>query len=329
MRPGLRQTAPMRIFLTGAAGFIGSHLARALLARGDSVVGFDDFNDFYDPAIKRRNVDELRKLGGDFHVIEGDLRMAEDVNDALGDVDVVVNLAARAGVRPSLEQPVLYTDTNVRGLVHILEAMRERGLKKLVHASSSSVYGGQEKVPFSEDDPINLPWSPYAATKRSNELMLATWHHLYGIESHALRFFTVFGPGQRPDLAIAKFISLIEQDKPIPFFGDGTTGRDYTYIDDIVQGVVASIDRVSGCEIINLGGDEPVTLTQMVETIEQVMGKKAKLDRKPVQPGDVPRTMADVSKARRMLGYEPKTSFAEGVAKQYEWWKQFKIQNAK
>lgn len=319
----------MRIFLTGAAGFIGSHLARALLARGDSVVGFDDFNDFYDPAIKRRNVEETRKLGGDFHVIEGDLRVAEDVNDALGQVDVVVNLAARAGVRPSLEQPVLYTDTNVRGLVYILEAMRARGLKKLVHASSSSVYGGQEKVPFSEDDPINLPWSPYAATKRSNELMLATWHHLYGIESHALRFFTVFGPGQRPDLAIAKFISLIEQDKPIPFFGDGTTGRDYTYIDDIVQGVVASIDRVKGCEIINLGGDEPVTLTQMVETIEQVMGKKAKLDRKPVQPGDVPRTMADVSKARRMLGYEPKTSFAEGVAKQYEWWKQFKIQNAK
>lgn len=314
----------MRIFLTGAAGFIGSHLARALLARGDSVVGFDDFNDFYDPAIKRRNVDELRKLGGDFHVIEGDLRVVEDVNAALGDVDVVVNLAARAGVRPSLEQPVLYTDTNVRGLVHILEAMRERGLKKLVHASSSSVYGGQEKVPFSEDDPINLPWSPYAATKRSNELMLATWHHLYGIESHALRFFTVFGPGQRPDLAIAKFISLIEQDKPIPFFGDGTTGRDYTYIDDIVQGVVASIDRVSGCEIINLGGDEPVTLTQMVETIEQVMGKKAKLDRKPVQPGDVPRTMADVSKARRMLGYEPKTSFAEGVAKQYTWWRSLK-----
>jgi len=319
----------MRIFLTGAAGFIGSHLARALLARGDSVLGFDDFNDFYDPAIKRRNVDETRKLGGDFHIVEGDLRVAEDVNSALGDVEVVVNLAARAGVRPSLEQPVLYTDTNVRGLVHILEAMRARGLRKLVHASSSSVYGGQEKVPFSEDDPINLPWSPYAATKRSNELMLATWHHLYGIESHALRFFTVFGPGQRPDLAIAKFISLIEQDKPIPFFGDGTTGRDYTYIDDIVQGVVASIDRVSGCEIINLGGDEPVTLTQMVETIEQVMGKKAKLDRKPVQPGDVPRTMADVSKARRMLGYEPKTSFAEGVGKQYEWWKQFKIQNAK
>jgi len=208
---------------------------------------------------------------------------------------------------------------------HVGVGVQHGLLQRRPHARA----GGQEKVPFSEDDPINLPWSPYAATKRSNELMLATWHHLYGIESHALRFFTVFGPGQRPDLAIAKFISLIEQDKPIPFFGDGTTGRDYTFIDDIVQGVVASIDRVSGCEIINLGGDEPVTLTQMVETIEQVMGKKAKLDRKPVQPGDVPRTMADVSKARRMLGYEPKTSFAEGVAKQYEWWKQFKIQNAK
>ncbi|MEZ5991881.1 MAG: GDP-mannose 4,6-dehydratase [Planctomycetota bacterium] len=312
----------MKVLVTGTAGFIGSRLSRALLERGDSVVGLDDFNDFYDPAIKRRNVAELEKLGGEFKVVEGDLRNADDVNAALGDgADVVVNLAARAGVRPSLEQPLLYTDTNVRGLVNVLEGMRERGLKKLVHASSSSVYGGQEKVPFSEDDPINLPWSPYAATKRSNELMLATWHHLYGIESHALRFFTVFGPGQRPDLAIAKFIRLIGQDQPIPFFGDGTTGRDYTFIDDIVQGVLASIDRVSGLEIINLGGDEPVTLTEMVHAIEKVMGKQAKLDRKPVQPGDVPRTMADVSKARSLLGYEPKTSFAEGVAKQYEWWK--------
>lgn len=315
----------MKIFLTGAAGFIGSRVAAALLARGDEVVGFDDFNDFYDPAVKRRNIDDLNETGGAFLLKEGDLRVAEQVNAALDEgADVVVNLAARAGVRPSLEQPVLYTDTNVRGLVHILEAMRERGMKKLVHASSSSVYGGQEKVPFSEDDPINLPWSPYAATKRSNELMLATWHHLYGIESHALRFFTVFGPGQRPDLAISKFIRLIDEGKAIPFFGDGTTGRDYTFIDDIVQGVVASIDRVAGCEIINLGGDEPVTLTQMVETIEEVMGKKAELDRKPVQPGDVPRTMADVSKAKRMLGYEPKTSFKEGVAKQYEWYRTLK-----
>jgi UDP-glucuronate 4-epimerase len=312
----------MKIFITGAAGFIGSRLARALLERGDSVVGFDDFNDFYDPAIKRHNVAGLEKLGGDFRMVEGDMRVAEDVNGAIGDgADVIVNLAARAGVRPSLEQPVLYTDTNVRGLVHILEAMRERGLKKLVHASSSSVYGGQEKVPFSETDNISKPWSPYAATKLSNEAMLYTWHHLYGIESHALRFFTVYGPGQRPDLAIMKFIRLLEEDKPLPFFGDGTTGRDYTYIDDIIQGVLASIDRVSGLEIINLGGDEPVTLTEMVHTIEKVMGKQAKLDRKPVQPGDVPRTMADIGKARELLDYEPKTSFAEGVAKQVEWWK--------
>jgi UDP-glucuronate 4-epimerase len=310
----------MRVFLTGAAGFIGSRVALALLKRGDSVVGFDDFNDFYDPAIKRRNADDVAALGGS--VIEGDLRKKLDVEKALGEgCDVVVHLAARAGVRPSLENPELYSDTNVKGTVHILEAMRARGLLKLVHASSSSVYGGQEKVPFHEDDPINRPWSPYAATKRANELFLNTYHHLYGIESHALRFFTVYGPGQRPDLAIMKFIQLIEAGEEIPFYGDGTTGRDYTYIDDIVQGVVASIDRVAGCEIINLGGDEPITLTQMVQTIEQATGKKAKLKHLPDQPGDVPRTMADITRARRMLGYEPKTAFAEGVAKQVEWWR--------
>lgn len=313
----------MRVFLTGAAGFIGSHVARALLARGDSVVGFDDFNDFYDPAIKRRHAAEITASGA--RVIEGDLRKKLDVEKAIGEgCDVVVNLAARAGVRPSLENPELYADTNVKGTIHVLEAMRARGLTKLVHASSSSVYGGQEKVPFSEDDPINRPWSPYAATKRANELMLATYHHLYGIESHALRFFTVYGPGQRPDLAIMKFIQLIEAGREIPFYGDGKSGRDYTYIDDIVQGVVSSIDRVSGCEIINLGGDEPVTLTQMVQTIEQSTGKKASLKHLPDQPGDVPRTMADISKARRLLGYEPKTNFAQGVAKQVEWWRSFK-----
>lgn len=310
----------MKIFLTGAAGFIGSRVAAALLARGDSIVGFDDFNDFYDPAIKRRNAAEITALGA--RVIEGDLRVKAQVEAALADgCDVVVNLAARAGVRPSLENPELYTDTNVKGTVHILEAMRARGLRKLVHASSSSVYGGQEKVPFSEDDPINRPWSPYAATKRANELFLQSYHHLYGIESFALRFFTVFGPGQRPDLAIMKFIQLIEAGKEVPFYGDGQSGRDYTFIEDIVGGVVSSIDRVKGCEIINLGGDEPVTLTEMVQTIEKVTGKKARLKHLPDQPGDVPRTMADISKARRMLGYEPKTSFAEGVAKQLEWYR--------
>ncbi len=310
----------MKVFVTGAAGFIGSRVTLALLKRGDTVVGFDDFNDFYDPAIKRRNADEIAALGGS--IVEGDLRKKLDVEKALGEgCDVVVHLGARAGVRPSLENPELYSDTNVKGTVHILEAMRARGLSKLVHASSSSVYGGQEKVPFSEDDPINRPWSPYAATKRANELFLNTYHHLYGIESHALRFFTVYGPGQRPDLAIMKFIQLIEAGREIPFYGDGTTGRDYTFIDDIVQGVVASIDRVAGCEIINLGGDEPITLTQMVQTIEQATGKKAKLKHLPDQPGDVPRTMADITKARRMLGYEPRTAFAEGVAAQVAWWR--------
>ena len=299
----------MKVFITGVAGFIGSNVATALIKRGDNVSGLDDFNDFYDPAIKRGNIERLNKLGN-FSVFEGDLRKAEDVAKALGDgADVVLNMAARAGVRPSLEEPGLYVDTNVKGLTNVLEGMRERGMSKISHASSSSIYGGNEKVPFSETDPVENPWSPYAATKRSNELMLWTYNHLYGIESHALRFFTVFGPRQRPDLAIAKFIRMIDAGESIPVFGDGTSGRDYTFIDDIVQGVIASLDRVAGVEIINLGGDEPVTLSEMISTIEEVMGKKAKIDRKAMQPGDVPKTMADISKAREMLGYAPNTSF--------------------
>ncbi|MHC4840569.1 MAG: GDP-mannose 4,6-dehydratase [Planctomycetota bacterium] len=308
----------MKAFITGAAGFIGSAVSRALLERGDSVLGFDDFNDFYDPAIKRRNVERLQSIG-DFSIVEGDLRKAEDVTGALGDgADVVLNMAARAGVRPSLVEPGLYVDTNVKGLTNLLECMRERGMKKIAHSSSSSIYGGNEKVPFAESDPVENPWSPYAATKRSNELMLWTYNHLYGIESHALRFFTVFGPNQRPDLAIAKFIRMIDAGESIPVFGDGSSGRDYTFIDDIVQGVVASLDRIAGVEIINLGGDEPVLLSEMIQTIEEVMGKKAQIDRQPMQPGDVPRTMADISKARELLDYNPSTSFKEGVAKQFE-----------
>ncbi len=318
----------MNIFLTGVAGFIGSRVTAALMKRGDVVVGFDDFNDFYDPAIKRRNAAEVKALGA--RIIEGDLRNYDAVDRAMPDgCDVVINLAARAGVRPSLEQPMLYVDTNVRGLTHVLECMRVRGLTKLVHASSSSVYGGQEKVPFSETDPINRPWSPYAATKRANELFLQTYHHLYGIESHALRFFTVYGPGQRPDLAIMKFIQMIDAGKEIPFYGDGKSGRDYTFVDDIVAGVLASIDRVSGCEIINLGGDQPVTLTEMVQTIETALGKKATRKHLPDQPGDVPRTMADISKARKLLGYAPKTRFAEGVVKQVAWWRDVSREKAK
>jgi UDP-glucuronate 4-epimerase len=309
----------MHIFVTGVAGFIGSRVAAALLERGDTVTGLDDFNDFYDPAIKRRNAAELEPRG--LRLIQADLRDQDAVTQAMRGADVVLHLAARAGVRPSLEQPALYSEVNVTGTVHVLEAMRAHGISRIVHASSSSVYGGQEKVPFSEDDPIDRPWSPYAATKRANELFLRAWHHLYDIQSYALRFFTVYGPGQRPDLAIAKFIRLIEAGDEVPFFGDGHSGRDYTFIEDIVAGVLAAIDRVRGCEIINLGGDEPVTLTEMVQTIEQVLGKQAKLKRLPDQPGDVPRTMADIGKARRLLGYEPRTSFEQGVRKQVEWWK--------
>ncbi|MCC6575294.1 MAG: GDP-mannose 4,6-dehydratase [Planctomycetes bacterium] len=309
----------MRILLTGAAGFVGSAVARLLLTRKDEVIGFDDFNDFYDPAIKRARTQELARLGT-FSEVEGDLRIAGDVERAFGKhkFDVVCHLAARAGVRPSLEDPALYIDTNIKGTVHVLEAMHRRGLKKLVFASSSSVYGGNTKVPFGEDDPVIDPWSPYAASKRAAEQMLAVYHHLYGIESFALRFFTVYGPGQRPDLAIAKFVGLIARGEEVPFFGDGKSGRDYTFVDDIAAGVVAAIDRVKGCEIINLGGEKPVTLNEMLATIEKVLGKKAKLKRLPDQPGDVPITCADTRKARKLLGYKPSVTFEEGVRRYVE-----------
>lgn len=308
----------MKILITGAAGFIGSNVAKALLAQGETVVGLDDFNDFYDPALKRANAAELANHDN-FRMIEGDLRDAATCLSAVEGCDVVCHLAARAGVRPSLEQPALYMQTNVTGTVNILDAMRQHDIKKLVHASSSSVYGGNKKVPFAEADPVENPWSPYAASKRSNELALWTWHHLYELQVYALRFFTVFGPGQRPDLAIQKFIRRIDADETIPVFGDGESARDYTFIDDIVAGVVAAIDRVNGYEIINLGGDEPVKLSEMISTIETALDKPARIDRQPVQPGDVPRTMADIGKARRLLDYDPKTSFREGVERQVAW----------
>lgn len=308
----------MRILLTGAAGFVGSAVARILLTRKDEVIGLDDFNDFYDPAVKRARVAELKKFGA-YTQVEGDLRKQADVERAFArPFDAVAHLAARAGVRPSLEDPALYVDTNVKGTVHILEAMRAREIKKLVFASSSSVYGGNTKVPFAEDDPVVNPWSPYAASKRAAELMLGVYHHLYGIQSYALRFFTVYGPGQRPDLAIAKFVGLISRGEELPFFGDGSSGRDYSYVDDIAAGVVAAIDRVKGCEIINLGGEKPVTLSEMVATIERVLGKKARIKRLPDQPGDVPITYADIRKARRLLDYAPSVSFEEGVRRYVE-----------
>jgi len=312
----------MKILITGGAGFIGSHLTEALVARGDEVVILDEFNDYYDPAIKRRNLAAL----GDHRavtVIEGDIRD----RDMLGRVfdrhafDVVVHLAARAGVRPSLEDPLLYSEVNVRGTLNILEAMRARGLRRLVFASSSSVYGNPEESPFREDARVDQPISPYAATKAAGELLCFNYFHLFKISTNALRFFTVYGPRQRPDMAIHKFTALIDQGQPVPFYGDGSTERDYTYYTDIIAGITASIDRDLGFEIFNLGESRTTTLSELVALIEKHLGTKAVLNRQPLQPGDVQRTCADVTKARRLLGYDPTTSMDEGVRSFVAWYR--------
>jgi UDP-glucuronate 4-epimerase len=309
----------MKILITGGAGFIGSHVGRHFAAQGHHIVVLDDFNDYYAPAVKRANLGERLP---EAEVIEGDIRDKEAVARAFAArPEAVIHLAARAGVRPSIADPELYISTNISGTYNLLEAARRNGIRKFLFASSSSVYGVNPKVPFAEDDLLQSTISPYAMTKLAGEQMCSNFSHLHGMQTVCLRFFTVYGPGQRPDLAIHKFTRWIHEGRAVDMFGDGGTERDYTYIDDIVQGVLASIDRVAGCEIINLGGDEPITLTQMVQTIEQATGQKAKLKHLPDQPGDVPRTMADITKARRMLGYEPRTAFAEGVAAQVNWWR--------
>jgi UDP-glucuronate 4-epimerase len=309
----------MKVLVTGGAGFIGSHLCETLLARGDEVTVLDNFNDFYDPAIKRGNAALLRGA----RVVEGDIRDEALVHRlfAEGAFDAVVHLAAMAGVRPSLKDPLLYQDVNLRGTMVLLEATRPRPETRFVFASSSSVYGGNTKVPFHEDDPVLTPISPYAATKRSCELLAWTHHHLFGIPTTGLRFFTVYGPRQRPEMAIHKFVRHVFDGKPIPFFGDGSTRRDYTYIDDIVDGVVRSIDRCEGYELYNLGESETTSLAELVASIGRACGREPVIDRQPMQPGDVTVTFADVSKARSMLGYQPGVSVAEGLARFVEWYK--------
>ena len=291
------------------------------MGRGDDVVGLDSFDDFYDPAVKRRNIRPL--LDNDrFRLIEGDIRDAAFVNEAMGDgVSVVVHLAARAGVRPSIEQPLLYQDVNVNGTMVLLEACRQRGIKRFVFASSSSVYGNNEKVPFSESDNVDYPISPYAASKKAAELLSYTYHHLYGMHVTALRFFTVYGPRQRPDLAIHKFTRLIEAGRPIPVFGDGSMRRDHTYIDDIIAGVRAAIDRCDGYRIYNLGNADPVSLDDLIAALESALGKKAVIDRQPLQPGDVHQTYADVDRARAELGYNPKTDLQSGLRRFVDWFR--------
>jgi UDP-glucuronate 4-epimerase len=310
------------IFLTGGAGFIGSHLTRRLLERGDRVTVFDDFNDFYDPALKRINVAEFQGRE-DYTLIEGDIRDGELVDQLFERerFDGVIHLAARAGVRPSLEQPLLYEETNCIGTIHLLEAARRHGPEVFTFGSSSSVYGINKKVPFSESDEINQPISPYATTKRTGELLCFNYHHLYGLKTSCLRFFTVYGPSQRPEMAIAKFTDLLARGETIPMYGDGESRRDYTFISDIVDGIIASHDLAPGFEIFNLGGAETTRLTDLIHWIAEELAVEPLIQYLPDQPGDVPITYADVSKAAAMLGYSPKIPIREGLKRYVDWFK--------
>lgn len=311
------------ILITGGAGFIGSHLADRLLNNGCTVIVADNFCDYYDVGIKENNVaHNLHNPHYKLYRADIENMAALKAIFAVHKFDAVVHLAARAGVRPSIEAPADYVKTNVLGTVNVLECMKEYGCKKLVVASSSSVYGNCTAEKFSEDLNVNEPISPYAATKLATEQLCYTYHHLYGIKVAALRFFTVYGPRQRPDLAIAKFARLILQNKPIEMYGNGTTLRDYTYIDDIVSGIVAAVNSDSiDYEVINLGGGEPISLKEMIATIEECLGKKAIIEKKSMQPGDVEKTVCDWQKAHRLFGYVPQTRFKQGIAKYAAWLK--------
>lgn len=313
----------MNFLVTGGAGFIGSHVCERLLDAGHSVWALDDLNSFYEPAIKLRNIKEIKARGGSFNFIRGDLtdRSALDHLLAGAAFDQVIHLAARAGVRPSLAEPALYQRVNVEGTVNLLETARCHGVKKVTIASSSSVYGVNSKVPFSENDPIFAAISPYAASKLACEALGHVYHHVYGMDIVMLRFFTVYGPRQRPDLAIHKFASLIDSGKPIPVFGDGSTARDYTYVTDAVDGIMACTRKEFGYAIFNLGESQTVKLSYLIELLEKVLGKKAIIDRQPNQPGDVPITYADISKARSALGYNPHVKIEEGIPRFVEWFR--------
>ena len=317
--------------VTGVAGFIGSHLAAALLARGHRVIGVDNFDPFYDRKLKLANLGDFTP--DQFELAELDIRDAQAMGELFDRVqpDGVFHIAALAGVRPSIENPARYVSVNVDGLVSVLEAARASECRRVVFASSSSVYGNNAKVPFAETDPVDEPISPYAATKRSGELICHTYSQLYGISIACLRFFTVYGPAQRPDLAISKFMRLIAADKPVPRFGDGSMSRDYTYIDDIIQGVLAADEFLSSSpssltpqasglfRVFNLGGSQPVSLRDMIESTGAVVGNEPRIEQLPMQPGDVQRTYADLSRSREELGYDPQTPFEEGLRKQWAW----------
>ena len=312
----------MNILVTGGAGFIGSHVVEKLLGDPHQVAILDDFNDFYDPKIKQANI---ASVAGKIAVHKVDLRNAQAVKDVFRGArfDTIIHLAARAGVRPSIREPQLYYDTNVDGTLHLLEAARIVGIERFIFASSSSVYGICKDVPFSEELPLRQTISPYAATKMAGEFLCSTYSHLYRMRIVALRFFTVYGPRQRPDLAIHHFTRRIWNNQPIDQFGDGTTRRDYTYVDDIIQGVMASLGYEGPLfDIFNLGESETVELSHLISAIERALGRKASINYLPEQPGDVPVTCADISKARRLLGYNPTTPLSVGLPRFIDWFHQ-------
>jgi len=307
--------------ITGGAGFIGSHLTERLIAEGNQVTIIDDFNTYYNPEIKWQNIAKVRDQ---ITVIEGDIRDAILVERtfAKGQFDQVIHLAARAGVRPSIKEPKLYFTTNIDGTFNLLDACRYHGVKRFTFASSSSVYGINKKLPFAESDPIERTISPYAATKVAGEQICSNYSHLFGIYCQCLRFFTVYGPRQRPDLAISKFTQRIDQGIPIQKYGDGSTARDYTYIEDIISGIIdASNYSEKTFDIFNLGGSATTSLSQLIEMIETAVGKKAIIEQLPDQPGDVPQTYADVSKSNKLLGYAPQTDISHGIQKYVDWYR--------
>lgn len=315
----------MRVLVTGGCGFIGSHVSVRLISLGHEIAIVDDFNDFYDPGLKEHNL-ELIRSAGPAVLFRTDIRDTGGVEQAFAAFrpEAVIHLAARAGVRPSLADPLLYEQVNGGGTVVILEAMRRHGVRKLVFASSSSVYGTTNRVPFSEADTELRPISPYAATKIAGEKLCYTFSHLYGISVLCLRFFTVYGPRQRPDLAIRRFLRQIDAGEDVTMFGDGSMGRDFTYVTDTVDGVMAALAYDTPFDVINLGNSSPVTVAQTVAMIEALLGKKAQIKHLPVPSGDVPLTRADISKARALLGYEPKVPFAEGLERMASWWRDAK-----
>jgi len=315
------------ILVTGGAGFIGSHLCERLLSDRIKVIGLDNFDTFYDPTIKIRNAETIAKKFPDlFELVTGDIRNPEQVRGILqkDKVDFVVHLAARAGVRPSIAEPLLYQDVNIRGTIVLLEACREHGVENFVFASSSSVYGENQRVPFTEKDLDIQPISPYGATKRAGELLCYSYHHLYRMNIACLRIFTAYGPRQRPEMAIHKFTRLIDRGEKIPMYGDGSSRRDYTYIDDLIDGILGIIDYHKGFEIYNLGESQTTSLRELIRLIEEALGKKANIETMAFQPGDVSVTYANITKAKRMLKYHPKVKMKEGIQRFVEWYKRAK-----